>query len=130
MISFLLFSTTLSVVKPLPAPNWPDQPVLTVKGPQTLPTELASLAGAPLTWKVQGVVAAVWVSMPKVQVQVPLAQTRFMFVMVHCWVAAIMETSAAAGAARAVVALRRAARRVVVNCILMVVVVDKDLGCY
>jgi hypothetical protein len=47
-----------------------------------------------LTLKVQAVAGAVWVSMLNDQVQVPEAQTRFMFSIVHSGcAAAIMETA-------------------------------------
>ena len=110
-MSFFAKSTTLRVVKPLPGPNWPDQPLEllrlistdlkrfsrcwtqdfahlpTVYGPQIFPLESVWLAGDPLTLNVQGVAGAVWVSMLNVQVQVPEAQTRFIFSIVHCGIA-------------------------------------------
>ena len=84
MICFFELSTTASVVKPLPGPNWPDQPVLTVNTPQTWPDESVLLAGLPLTWNLQGVAAAAVCSLiEKDQLQTPVVQTRFMFSMVH-----------------------------------------------
>ena len=68
-----------------------------------------------------------WLSMLKVQVQVPEAQTRFIFSMVH-WGAAVTimltaavwrTSSSGAGAAKAV-AERTAARMVAENFILMI----------
>ena len=93
MISFLLLLTTERVVKPLPGPNWPDQPVLTVYGPQTWPLESVWLAGLPVTLNEQDVAGAVCMSMANDQVQEPDAQTRFMFSIVHSGTAAIMETA-------------------------------------
>ena len=62
--------------------------------PQTFPLESVWLAGEPLTLKVQAVAGAAWVSILNDQVQVPEAQTRFMFSIVHCGcAAAIIETA-------------------------------------
>lgn len=72
--------------------------------PQTWPLESVSLAGWPFTTKEHAVVVPVCGLMPKVQVQdwSLLVQTRFMFMMVHCEVAAIWETASSTGAAKAV----------------------------
>ena len=62
--------------------------------PQIFPLESVSLAGEPLTLKVQAVAGAAWVSILNDQVQVPEAQTRFIFSIVHCGcAAAIIETA-------------------------------------
>jgi hypothetical protein len=102
-------STTASVVKPLPGPNWPLQPVVTAKLPHVAAVFISvSLAGCPVTVNVQGVVGAEWVSMTKLQVQLLLSsqQVRSRPSMVHCAVV-IMDLAAAgdgAGAANAMVA--------------------------